>query len=1123
MQPVRPTFEFHIARAARQRYHFDETIFATNGNVLFADFSAAQRFAHKMSAEGRPARAGEIYAMGLIDEVLHRVARLYRMQVNPWALEKALAWLDERLGAENVERTLRQFCAEFPPMAVYHGEIGVDAYLAARSDGLPNRQIALEEMLMLWLANANPAFAPYDELFDDRSLSEGSAYREIIAQLEAFFETQPPFGPQKQPLFQVLRAPALAADTLEEQLAFIRQHWASLLGDWLDRLLQSLDFLREEHKPSFRPGPGPILAPQYTAADWETEVRFSPDHEWMPGLVLLAKNIYVWLHQLGREYGRKIQRLDQIPDEELDKLVRWGFNGLWLIGLWERSPASQRIKQLCGNPDAGASAYSLYDYVIAADLGGEAALRNLRQRAAQRGIRLAADMVPNHMGIYSRWVIEHPDWFISLDEPPYPQYTFNGENLSHDPRVGIYLEDHYYDQSDAAVVFRRTDHQTNQTTYIYHGNDGTAMPWNDTAQLNFLKPEVREAVIQTILHVARQFPIIRFDAAMTLAKKHYQRLWFPQPGTGGAIPSRARFSLTREQFDQAMPKEFWREVVDRVAQEVPDTLLLAEAFWMMEGYFVRTLGMHRVYNSAFMHMLRDEKNARFRKLLKETLEFDPQILKRYVNFMNNPDEETAIEQFGDGGKYFGVCALMATLPGLPMFGHGQIEGYREKYGMEYRRPQWEEYPDPRLVSRHEREIFPLLRRRRQFAEVGNFRLFDFFTASGRVDENVIAYSNNVDGQRSLVAYHNRWANTRGWIRLSAAYRPAADEPLQQTTLAAALGLSDRADHYTLFRDHISGLEYIRNNAELHQRGLYLELGAYTLYVFLDFREVQEAPNGPYAQLCAELDGRGVPSLAEALQERLLEAVLTPWRELVDAELFTQLLTCPPAERRLYRQEIHQKLTRLLEAAAALTQVEHDPASAVKAALQGLNALWDLLPLAGEFDSLAGSLPTPEEDPAFWEALLGWLFTAPLESVVSITPRRLLDEWLLGKAFAEALAPTAPPAQIEQARLALAALLAAPEWWVQPQAALTAWFSDPAVQRLLGVNTYRGVRYFHKESFQSLLRWALAAAAIGVFAAPRRHRATKRKQFAAAQEQIAAWEAAAEACGFQVAALLAGVA
>ena len=62
---------------------------------------------------------------------------------------------------------------------------------------------------------------------------------------------------------------------------------------------------------------------------------------------------------------------------------------------------------------------------------------------------------------------------------------------------------------------------TGQTKYIYHGNDGTSMPWNDTAQLNYLMPEVREAVIQTILHVARKFPVIRFDAAMTLAKKHY--------------------------------------------------------------------------------------------------------------------------------------------------------------------------------------------------------------------------------------------------------------------------------------------------------------------------------------------------------------------------------------------------------------------------------------------------------------------------------------------------------------------------------------------------------------------------------------------------------------------------
>ncbi len=213
------------------------------------------------------------------------------------------------------------------------------------------------------------------------------------------------------------------------------------------------------------------------------------------------------------------------------------------------------------------------------------------------------------------------------------------------------------------------------------------MPWNDTAQLNFCRADVREAVIQTILHVARQSPVIRFDAAMTLVKKHFHRLWFPAPGTGGDIPSRAGHGMTRAEFDAAMPEEFWREVVDRVAQEAPDTLLLAEAFWLLEGYFVRSLGMHRVYNSAFMNMFRDEMNAEYRHLIRSTLEFDPRILKRYVNFMSNPDERTAIDQFGKDDKYFGVATMMATLPGLPMFGHGQVEGLAEKYGMEFRRPQ----------------------------------------------------------------------------------------------------------------------------------------------------------------------------------------------------------------------------------------------------------------------------------------------------------------------------------------------------------------------------------------------------------------------------------------------------
>ena len=89
---------------------------------------------------------------------------------------------------------------------------------------------------------------------------------------------------------------------------------------------------------------------------------------------------------------------------------------------------------------------------------------------------------------------------------PYPAYSFDGPDLSNDARVEIKIEDHYFEQTDAAVVFQRRDRQSGETRYIYHGNDGTSFPWNDTAQLDYLNPAVREQVIQTILHVARLFP-----------------------------------------------------------------------------------------------------------------------------------------------------------------------------------------------------------------------------------------------------------------------------------------------------------------------------------------------------------------------------------------------------------------------------------------------------------------------------------------------------------------------------------------------------------------------------------------------------------------------------------------
>ena len=62
---------------------------------------------------------------------------------------------------------------------------------------------------------------------------------------------------------------------------------------------------------------------------------------------------------------------------------------------------------------------------------------DLRDRAWARGIRLASDMVPNHMGIDSRWVMEQPDYFVQRARPALPGLLLDRPNLSLDERVGI--------------------------------------------------------------------------------------------------------------------------------------------------------------------------------------------------------------------------------------------------------------------------------------------------------------------------------------------------------------------------------------------------------------------------------------------------------------------------------------------------------------------------------------------------------------------------------------------------------------------------------------------------------------------------------------------------------------
>ena len=565
------------------------------------------------------------------------------------------------------------------------------------------------------------------------------------------------------PPLRDLVEPLLALEDPVAQLRLAADRWRPWLGVLADRLAAAAGLAAElaysrggGPAPGQSPDTGPATARRTTGTSPAAgaAAAFSRDADWMGSVVLQAKNTLVWLDQLSRRYGRPVRTLDQVPEEELAELASRGVTALWLIGVWQRSAASARIKELCGMGGQGASAYAVADYRVADELGGEPALARLAERARRHGIRMAGDMVPNHMGIDSDWVLDRPDLFLWVPEPPFPSYRFTGPDLSPRPAaVSIRLEDHYFDRSDAAVVFQHTDHRSGRTRYIYHGNDGTSTPWNDTAQIDLLNPAARERLLETIVAVARRFPVIRFDAAMVLVRRHVQRLWHPRPGEPGGVAGRGAFPMDPAVFDAALPREFWREVVERVQAEAPDTLLLAEAFWLLEDYFVRELGMHRVYNSALMHMLRDRRNAELRELWRKTLADDPRILERFVNFLTNPDEETAAAQFGKGDRYFGAMAVLSTLPGLPLLGHGQCEGYEEKYGMEFRRAWRDEEPDSGFLAWHRRMVFPLLRERRRYAGAAGFGLLEATTPDGAPCPDVLAYRTGGDAP-ALVLFNN---------------------------------------------------------------------------------------------------------------------------------------------------------------------------------------------------------------------------------------------------------------------------------------------------------------------------------------------------------------------------------
>jgi hypothetical protein len=339
------------------------------------------------------------------------------------------------------------------------------------------------------------------------------------------------------------------------------------------------------------------------------------------------------------------------------------------------------------------------------------------------------------------------------------------------------------------------------------------------------------------------------------------------------------------------------------------------------------------------------------------------------------------------------------------------------------------------MARHEREIFPLLRRRHVFSGVQGFLLYDFFSTDGSVNEDVFAYSNGRGEERSLVLYNNRYAEARGWVRMSAAFavKTGDGKRLVQRCLGEGLLLPNDPVCFTVFRDHATGLQYIRGCRELWEKGLYAELGAYRCQVLLDFSVVRDDDKGRWSGLAADLAGRGVPSIDAALRERELRPVRETFKALLELPAHS---THSAQSYSAFLEAARPLSSGRLDAAAALEmfkELQEDFESKAKdEAAKAFLRAWTIL------RSLAGSLPAVSPVPAWLEewmlvdTLGGWLKGAGWDQQ---TPSPAL--------FGVLMSIPEKPARIDWGSL----------------------FSHPAAERLFGVHAFEGTRWFRKESLE----------------------------------------------------------
>lgn len=439
-------------------------------------------------------------------------------------------------------------------------------------------------------------------------------------------------------------------------------------------------------------------------------------------------NTWAWLEQLSAQMGCSI-KLAEVPDAEWDSLARRGFDVVWLMGVWQRSPASRRItladsanfpvfdRVLPGwTPrDVVGSPYSVAQYVPDPRIGTWNDLDCAREKLHARGMSLFLDFVGNHTALDHPWVSEHPEFYVQGTQKDY--------------------------EKDASRF--HVAETPNGARFIALGRDPYFLPWRDTAQLNHFQPAMRAAQIAELRAIAAHCDGVRCDMAMLHLSDIFSRIWS---------------DLLRDALP--LEKEFWEEA----HEAVPELILLAEAYWGTEQRLL-DLGFSFSYDKELYDAVRDANIAEVRARIGPGASSQG----RFARFLENHDEPRCAEVFGNH-RLPAVGTLMGTLPGMRFYHQGEIEGRKNHLPITLRKSA-PESPDPQSTPLFEKIL--LLTNQDVFHR-GEWNLLDVKNEGDPTGGNLVAYEWRLENSWKVIVVNLSADTSQGRLSLARRVSPALD-------------------------------------------------------------------------------------------------------------------------------------------------------------------------------------------------------------------------------------------------------------------------------------------------------------------------------------------------------------